>query len=191
MLVWKRKMYLCGFFFFYLLKKELLEWEKLEVFLFSSSRRNYIYLFVWINGHKTEDGSKFSGTDRFLLLAMIMASYLFLFVTVIQLNDLVTNICCNSETCLPTNKLLIEIYHLAMTNVLVVLSRSWNTFLWNRSEGPPKDGTWIFFDFFFFLIFSLICISPLSVSVPNDFWPSNSGCALYALVCFIIEAVIS
>lgn len=26
-----------------------------------------------------EDGSKFSGTDKFLLLAMIMASYLFLF----------------------------------------------------------------------------------------------------------------
>lgn len=29
-----------------------------------------------------EDGSKFSGTDKFLLLAMIMASYLFLFVLV-------------------------------------------------------------------------------------------------------------
>ncbi len=66
-----------------------------------------------------EGESKFSGTDRFLLLAMIMASYLFLFVMVSKLNDLITDICCNSETCLPTNKLLIKIYHVAMTKVLV------------------------------------------------------------------------
>lgn len=31
---------------FYLLKKEVLEWEKLEVFFFSSLGRKYIYLFV-------------------------------------------------------------------------------------------------------------------------------------------------
>lgn len=51
-----------------------------------------------------------------------MASYLFFFfffVLVSELNDLITNICCNSETCLPTNKLLIKIYHVAMTKVLV------------------------------------------------------------------------
>lgn len=40
-----------------------------------------------------------------LLLAVVMASYLFLFVMVSGVNDLKTNICCNSETCLPTNKI--------------------------------------------------------------------------------------
>lgn len=116
---------------FYLLKKELLAWEKLEVFFFfSSSRRKSIYLFVQINGNKTEDGSKFSGTDKFLLLAMIMASYLFLFVMVSKLNDLITNICCNSETCLPTNKLLIKIHHLATTKVLVFCLGLGTLFIW-------------------------------------------------------------
>lgn len=59
--------------------------------------------------------------DFFLLelLAMILGSYLFLFVMASKLNDLITSICCNSETCLPTNKLLIKIYHLAMTKVLL------------------------------------------------------------------------
>lgn len=101
-----------------------------SVFLFSSSRGKSIYLFVQINGNKTEDGSKFSGTDKFLLLAMIMASYLFLFVMVSKLNDLITSICCNSETCLPTNKLLIKIHHLATTKVLVFCLGLGTLFIW-------------------------------------------------------------
>lgn len=96
-----------------------------------------------------EDGSKFSGTDTFLLLAMIMASYLFLFVAVSKLNDLMTNICCNSETCLPTNKLLIKIYHLAMTKVLV-FCLGLGTFLWMIA----KDLRMMERSFLFFLIIS-------------------------------------
>ena len=65
------------------------------------------------------NGSELSGTKKFLLLAMIIVSYLFFFVSVSKMNDLITDICCNSETCLPTNKLLITIYHIAMTDVLV------------------------------------------------------------------------
>lgn len=48
-----------------------------------------------------------------------MAFYLFIFVWVSKLNDLITNICCNSETCLPTNKLLIKIYHVVIAKVFV------------------------------------------------------------------------
>lgn len=56
-------------------------------------------------------------------------------------------------------------------------------------EGPPNDGTINDFLNFYYQLISLI--SPLSILVPNEFWPCNSGCALYALVCFTIEAVIS
>lgn len=102
---------------FYLLKKELLEWEKLEVFSFFFLKEK-IYLFICLlNSNEMEDETKFSGTDKFLLSAMIMAFYLFLFVTVSKLNDFITNSCCNSETCLPTNKLLTKIHHLAMTKL--------------------------------------------------------------------------
>jgi len=117
---------------FYLLKKELLEWEKLEVFSFFFLKEK-IYLFICLlNSNEMEDETKFSGTDTFLLSAMIMAFYLFLFVTVSKLNDFITNSCCNSETCLPTNKLLTKIHHLAMTKLL---SGSWNYLIWI----PVKD----------------------------------------------------
>lgn len=117
---------------FYLLKKELLEWEKLEVFSFFFLKEK-IYLFICLlNSNEMEDETKFSGTDKFLLSAMIMAFYLFLFVTVSKLNDFITNSCCNSETCLPTNKLLTKIHHLAMTKLL---SGSWNYLIWI----PVKD----------------------------------------------------
>lgn len=98
---------------------------------------------------------------------MITTSYLFfffLFVMVSKLNDLPTNLCCNSETCLPTNKWLIWIYLSALTKVLLFGPGS-GTLLYNWSGGPPNDGT--INDFFWFerslslLLISLII--PLSI----------------------------
>lgn len=123
-----------------------------------------------------------------MIIITILLLIIYSFCMGSKLNDLITNICCNSETCLPTNKLLSKIYHLGMTKSSGVLSGSWNSFIWITAKDLQNDGT-INSIFFNYQLISLI--SPLSILVPNKFWPSNSGCALYALVCFTIEAVIS
>lgn len=104
-------------------------------FLFLFIFEEKVYLFICLN--KTGNGGKFGGTELlfsmffFLLMAMITTSYLFfLFVMVSKLNDLPTNLCCNSETCLPTNKRLIWIYLSALTKVLL-FGPGFGTLLYN------------------------------------------------------------
>lgn len=45
-----------------------------------------------------------------LVFIIMIMTFIYSFCMVSKLNDLITNICCNSETCLPTNKSLIKIY---------------------------------------------------------------------------------
>lgn len=50
----------------------------------------------------------------------------------------------------------------------------------DNSKGPSNEATVNYYLFFFYQLISLI--NPLSILVPNEFWLSNSGCALYALL---------